>query len=72
MSGTEYVIYVRVDLGLNYKDTKEAVGNILASGSLSVDRNFMKEKFPDMKSGTIQILDGEDYPKISEFEMIDF
>jgi len=58
MSDTEHVVFIKVDLGLDYKSTKEAIGNILASGSLCVDRELMKERYPNLRSGNIQVISG--------------
>jgi len=50
---TKHLIVLEVDLGLNKIDTLFAIRDIIESGTLNVDRDYMKNEYPGIQKGSI-------------------
>lgn len=57
---TEHHIVIKADIGLTLEETQMALYNMLQAGSLNVDGKKMKESYPNIRKGPIEIITDPD------------
>lgn len=48
-------ITIEADFGLSYEDTQMVLADIVQAGALNADREYQKKRWPEIKSGKINI-----------------